>query len=220
MFTISKLKSSTRAAALVEYVALLGLVGVVTITAVVQFGGEAADTFDGTSDILLAQGLGAIEEIPAPATTPTAPTFPDWPVSGDTFCVNWTTWDTGSGYGSEIFPGMTFGIYFGPLANMDPSAQYIIEDTDGDGLIDSAEYHAAISRPSFPVSSWAWINSDGVAVIQDDTSYNWTTSTYAAHTTGLPGVLGGWETDILPNLIPANEGWEIHPAAFGDIGGC
>lgn len=87
MFTISKLKSSTRAAAFVEYVALLGLVGVITITAVVEFGGEAAAAFDGAEAVLATHAAGSVgteaytmpqatqglEPIEALALTPYAP---------------------------------------------------------------------------------------------------------------------------------------------------
>jgi Flp pilus assembly pilin Flp len=52
MSVIKKLRLSAKAAALVEYVVLVGLIGVITIGAVLELGGEVEDGFNRTSTVL------------------------------------------------------------------------------------------------------------------------------------------------------------------------
>lgn len=76
---ISKIRIQTRGAAFVEYIVLLGLVGVIAITAVVELGGEVEGSFNGTSNILEAQGLTVAEaEQSNPTAAPTAPIVETW----------------------------------------------------------------------------------------------------------------------------------------------
>ena len=78
---VSKIKTQTRGAALVEYGALVALIGIVSISAVIKLGGEVDGAFNGTSSVLEAQGLttadggtqGGTTDTPAEPTAPTPP---------------------------------------------------------------------------------------------------------------------------------------------------
>ena len=78
---VSRIKTQTRGAALVEYAALVGLIGVVSIVAVFRLGGEVDGAFGGTSSVLEAQGLTVADSTPdttaAPTPTTPAPTPPN-----------------------------------------------------------------------------------------------------------------------------------------------
>ncbi|WP_145953493.1 hypothetical protein [Oceaniglobus indicus] len=78
---ISKIKTQTKGAAFGEYVTLVGLVGIISITAVVGLSGGVDDAFDGTSSILDAQGLTVAESTAPGAQAPGATAAPEAPAA-------------------------------------------------------------------------------------------------------------------------------------------
>lgn len=172
MSIYSKLKNGTAGAALTEYAALVGLVGVVVVTSVIQLGTTASDGLTDAESVLVAQGLGgpALEEQgpPAPAAAQTTPAG----LTG-VICVNASPWvGDGSGGWAGWHMYNTGAIWFdtSPAPATTPNGtpfNIMVNDANGDGLMQESEAQAATylagADPAVLVAGPSFLTSYDVA---------------------------------------------------------
>lgn len=224
--------SNTRAAAFVEYTVLLGLVGAVSVFAVLEFGGTQADTFKTMSDTLVTHGVETAQaavrveaEGGGSLLAANAPTAWTGAATGAPVCANAISWsrDNNTGvYGGQVMSQTVGAFWFGPNPPVLPAMTaggvpiyFAIPDYDSDGWIDSVEAAA--------VAGFHWTADESRSVIFYHSVNPAPGDTNAAAASFGPIVFTDANADLVadegdlywPTRGNSLGGWELSPEALG-----